>query len=628
MTDTLTEASTVETNVVNAAIQDGHRTFIEYERKVHQLRKLRFMKTRPSAPKPFQRVISGGVRSPLSYRLVQAITGMVTKERPAFKRLPLNKDDRDSASRLQASADPMLQDLERLASRPLYYNFIDAMVADGSAVMKCYRDSWQGFPERGADQQDNEYNDMVAKFIMRGASHPLRMRQVDVLNFKYPLVDYDPPYVIEEGKRPTLGAMTSFGLYFGVNNKLQILPDATAFHTLEIPTGVAPLIDVEEVWRDDEVFVRIGGTVYKAPNKMGFKPYVWAQGETSSHPDPALSSLSVLYPYAGLEPWLNTMLTVLASWGVIGGTPIMYTSRKLPPGAGGVPDSTPNLSDIPLGKRIDLGLGGEIGFVTPPPVGREVLEFINFLVDFMDRAGLSSLAYGQVGTRMPGTSFQMALEQALAKINPIVSSAQIAVADIVKMQWKLVEQLGKPIFVTGDGLQTGFGKRRGLGRFIIDPKDIGGYYDLHAKIRVGSTQDAVSRGMHAAFMREKGLWSRDRAMEYSDVDDPFREYQDIMGNKLEESPLITQLMLQQALEQEPELAKRAQSLAAQGVDVGAMLMGVQPGATPQGAPVPGFGGGAAKPAGAAPAPKRGGRPTSSPKNPGGPGHNAGSRGHA
>lgn len=631
-TDTgpLTEADATEKNLVDSTIQQLNATYLESERKIHQLRKLRFMKTQTRAPKPFQRVVGGGIRSPLSYRLVQTVVGMICKERPHFKRIPRNSSDRAGASALQMSADPMLQDLERIARRPLYYQAVDALVADGRSIIKCYRDAWHGFPDQIEGEDDPGYNRRVAEFVMSGAQHPLRQRQVDALNFKTPLTDYDPPYVMEAGKRATLAVAKAYGLNFGINNKIETMPEGTAFHTLELPSGIPPTIDVEELWMDDCVYVRIAGKVFKADNDLGFKPYVWGSGETSSHPDPSLNSLSILYPFAGIEPWLNTMLTVLASWGVIGGTPILFTSRKIPPGAGGVPDVQPTLSDIPLGKRIDLGMGGEIGFVQPPPVGREVLEFIQFLVDFLDRAGLPQLAYGSIGTRTPGTAFQGALEQAIAKVNPITSSAENMMAEVVKMQWRIIEQLGQPMYVTGIGMSPGIlGKRKSLSRYVIKPSDIGGYYDLHAKIRVGNTQDVISRGMHAAFMRSHKLWSRDRAMEYADVDDPFDEYKTIMRDTMEESPVIQEIMIAEALKQEPEIMARAQNLQDQGVPIMEML-GMAQGASDEPTPhTSGGGGGGAQPAGSAPAPKRGGKPKGSPKRPGGTRQNAqGSRGHS
>lgn len=622
----LTTTDAKDKALVDSAVRDLQSTWLESERKIHQLRKLRFMKTRPTAPKPFQQVISGGLRSPLSYRLVQTVTGMLSKERAVYKRIPLDNSDREAASRLQSSADPLMQDLERIARRPVLTHFIDSLVADGRAIMKCYRDVWDGYPLQMENERDDDYNRRVSNFVSRGATHPLRMRLVDALNFKMPLTEYDPPYVMEGGKRPTLATMSAYGLRFGTNNRVETIEDSSSFHVLELPSGISPTIDVEELWFNDEVYVRVAGNVFRADNEMGFKPYVWASGETSSHPDPSLASLSILYPFAGIEPWLNTMLTVLASWGVIGGTPILYTSRKLPPGAGGTPDVQPQLSDIPLGKRIDLGIGGEIGFVTPPPVGREVLEFINFLVDFLDRAGLPAMAYGTIGTRTPGTAFQGALEQSLQRIQPIATAAENSFAEIVKMQWRIIEGLAKPMVVTGMGMQPkSVFRRKKLGRYVVDPKDINGYYDLHAKIKLGNTQDAISRGMHASFMKDKGLWSRDRAMEYVGVDDPFDEYKTIMRDKLEDSPLIQQLMLQTAIQQEPEIAARAQALQDQGIDPGALLLGM--GAPAGMAQAVGGAGGATAP-GPRPAPARGGRPTGTPKNPGGRRPNAqGSRGH-
>jgi len=132
---------------------------------------------------------------------------------------------------------------------------------------------------------------------------------------------------------------------------------------------------------------------------------------------------------------------------------------------------------------------------------------------------------------------------------------------------------------------------------VINPRDIHGYYDLHSKIRVGNTQDQISRGMHAAFMRDKKLWSRDRAMEYAGVAEPWDEYKTIMRDTLEESPLVQQISLSEALKQEPEIAARAGELEAQGIDIMGMLTGMMQGggvppstqsaATPAGSAAPG-----------------------------------------
>src|SRR3990167_5596372 len=357
-------ASPAETRFVEASINNLRAFYDESFRMTHQLRRMRFMRMKSKAPKPFQRLIAQGIQSPMSYRLVQTVVGALAKERPKFSRIPINPKDREAAGRLQRACDPLLQDLETVVRQPLYWQFMDQLVADGRGCWKVTRDVWKGFPVQNQGEDDASYNKRVADFITTGSNHPIRARLVDSLNFLVPPEDYEPSYVIEQGKRPVLETLFRCGMMFegeGAGQHLVEVPTGVNFHELELPRGMSPTQDVEEVWTPDYCYLRVAGHTMRFENEMGVLPYVWAFGEVSSHPDPAVHSMSVLYPYANLEPWLNTMLSTLAAWGVIGGTPILYTTRKP---VAGVPSSGEMgaVQDIPLGKRVDLPPGGEIGF--------------------------------------------------------------------------------------------------------------------------------------------------------------------------------------------------------------------------------------------------------------------------
>jgi hypothetical protein len=506
---------------------------------------------------------------------------------------------------------------EQIARRPLFWQLLDQVLGDGRGHVKVQKEVWKGYPIKAETEMEKAYNERVAKFIMRATSHPIRSRLVDPLNMMVPPTEYDPPYMIEQGHRPLLSTMNHLGLTFGTNNRIVQNPDTLAHPVLEMPRGMAPSVPVEEMWTDDACFIRIAGQdVLKYPNDLGFIPYINILGEVSSLNDPALQSLSILYPYQGIEPWLSTLMSTMAAWSILGGTPILWTSRR--PYQGAPPPNDLTLSEIPLGKRVDLGTGGEIGFVQPPPIGREVLEFMNTLVGFLDRAGITPLASGILGSRTPGTAFNSAIEAATGKLKVVVENLQYGLADWVKMSWRVIEAIDQPIYVTGIGLQQGLmGKRLAPGRFVIDPKDIDGYYDLNCELTVSSLQDTISKGMHGAFMKSHKLWSRDRAMKFSGVDDPWEEFQTTLRDDLEESPMVKMQILEEALKADPELAKRAEELKAQGVDIGALLTGEPsvPGAT-GGSTGGSQYGGAPQPRGG-PAPQAGGRSTGRPRRPGG-----------
>lgn len=613
-------ATTAEKNWIGTEVLQLRSYYDEMFQSMHYLRRMRFMRLKSNAPRPFQRVMGKGLQSPFSFRLVQTAVGMIGKERPRFTRMPRSSSssERDAASRLQRSADPMIQSMEQIARRPLLWQLYDQAIADGRAHVKVQKEVWSGYPIMNtAGETEKEYNKRVADFIMKGSSHPLRSRLVDPLNMLVPPVEYDAPYMIEQGKRPLLATMNKLGLTFGSSNKIIYNPDALAHPVYELPRGLPPTVDVEEIWTTDGVFIRIAGQeIMKFENDLGFIPYVNIMGEVSSLNDPSLASLSILYPYQGIEPWISTLMSTMAAWSILGGTPILWTSRR--PYQGAPPPNDMALSEIPLGKRVDLGTGGEIGFVQPPPVGREVLEFMNTLVGFLDRVGITPLASGIIGNRTPGTAFSAAIEAATGKLKVVVDNAQYGIADWVKMCWKVVENIDKPIIVTGTGLQKGFmGKRIAPGRFIIDPKDIDNYYDLSCELTVSSLQDTISKGMHSAFMSSHKLWSRDRSMKFAGVDDTWEEYKDILRDDLENSPMVRQQILQEALQADPELAQRAAELQAQGVDIGELLTGEpSAGGTPAAAGGGGQYAGAGQPRGM-PAPSAGGRVKGSPRRPGG-----------
>ncbi len=333
-------------------------------------------------------------------------------------------------------------------------------------------------------------------------------------------------------------------------------------------------MQVEEVWTEEFIFYRLGnmGTV-KFRNDFGFIPYAWANGETSSHNDPALEGLSVIFPMLGLEPWVQMLMGVLASWSIIGGTPILKitTDASVQNAGGGA------VSDIPLGKQVDLGPGKDMSFVVPPPVGREVLEFINLLIDFIDRAGITPLASGNIGTRTPGMTFAAALEAAAGKLLPLQANLESVFSEVVRMSWMTIDKVIKqPIHVTGSGLVEGGalrGKRKGRGRFIIDPKDINGYYDVAATLKMETLQDEITKGTHAAFMNAHNLWGRRRAMKFSGVDDIEEEEEDIAVDELMQTPLMKAQVVQRAMSESPEMQKMAAELEEQGVDITELLTG-------------------------------------------------------
>ena len=178
-----------------------------------------------------------------------------------------------------------------------------------------------------------------------------------------------------------------------------------------------------------------------------------------------------------------------------------------------------------------------------------------------------------------------------------------------------------PMWVTGHGLvPVGTSRKKVLAPWKIDPKDIGGYYDLHCELKLSNLQDTINRGMHGAFMKQHKLFSKDRAMEWGGVEDPTQESIEIFKDTLKESPLYQEQALKMALSEDPVLGQVVEQAEASGISLLQLLQ--QGTSAMQAAGAPAGGGGGSEPAEGQirgmPAPSGGGRAKGAPRRPTGP----------
>lgn len=613
------KADSRERALVDQIIQDCNEIYQEREEIIHHARRVRSMRIRTNVPRSFQKVIGDGVRAPLSWSHVQTVVGMIAKNRPTFQREPRFPREKEACQRLVNSAGALWDSFEREAKRPLIFLFADQLAGDGLGVLKTRVLPWEGMPIQQEGESDSEFNKRYDSWAEKSAKIPIRVSLVDPLLFMPAREEDSPSYVVEKGKRNIKATLSRFGLSYGVNNKILLpseLPRGRAVSALEMPRGLGPTVDVEEVWTPSELYLRIGRTEHFVfENPLGFIPYVWRGGEQTSIPDPSLETTSSIYPFLNIEPWVNTLLSVMVAWSILGGTPILWTARD----SGGASDPRRfPISDIPLGKRIDLGTGGKIGFVSPPEVGQGLSEVAQTLLNMYERAGMTPLARGLIGTRTPGLTLSAALEAATDRLRPVIFSLEEGIAETTGMVWRIIDQVVKqPVYVLGNGVQKGplgVGKKQSWGKYVIDPKDIDGYYECKVDIKLASLQDLISQGMHAAFMKSHKLWSADRGMRFSGVDDPAGERAQILIEEFMENPAVKAFLMKSAIEDEPQLSEVAAAFEQTGEQYLSALMQASQ-LQPQ--EEEGFYGGAPQPRGG-PAPQAGGRSAGSPRRPTGP----------
>jgi hypothetical protein len=614
---TATEKTLVDRTIINQ-----RTVYDEVVTVTKQIRKIRALRIQTRTPKTFQKLVGYGVRNPLPWALVQTINGMIAKGTPLFERLPLDPSDptqRQLAAQLAATCYPLIQTYGNMHHQDYVYKACDQLTGDGIGIFKIRKQTLRDYPKNGpavdASTKDWEnYNEAVAQWIANPRSpNPFAISQIDSATFFQDRAE-EPTYVVEYGYKPLAPTLAALGLRqrgskvvpaseeelnaLAVNN----VPTGTVFSERMQPSGLGNNVLMSEVWTDDYCYVQVGGNIFKYENELGFIPYAWRNGMTTSIPDPALERVSTVFPFFALDPYINTVLTGLLTWGIMASMPTAVITTAA--NAGNLADSTQGNVDIPLGQMIRLAPGQDFDYKVPPSMGTEAVNVLNMMLSFYDRAGVTSMARGNIGTRTPGMTFSAALEAAGDMVGPIKSGLAGLLVDIVRMSWKACTNLNIPLNITGYSLAES-GVRGERTRYQVTPQMIDNYYDLSCELQAYSDAELMSRGQYASLMIDKKIWSWERGAKYAGVQNPEAEREAIAQDTVLNSPEYMQLLIQGSLASDP-VAAQAMTLAQTQAAAPAESLAT--------------GGDQHRPGMEAPV-SGGGRSAGSPRNPTGPGHN-------
>lgn len=613
--------------LVSRTVINQRRVYAETVTITKQIRKVRALRIQTRTPKTFQKLIGYGVRNPLPWALVQTINGMIAKGTPQFDRLALVPEDptsRETAAYLASTCWPLIQTYGNMHRVDYFYKLCDQLTGDGVGIAKIQRNQMKDYPrgpgEEASTGEWQGYNQAVADFMANPRSpNPLAISQVDSATF-WPDRALEPEYTLEYGYKPLAPTLRALGLKAEGSNIVKMasddpmlfndVPTGGMFSDQMQPSGMGLNVIVSEIWTKDYAYFDVGGNVFKYENELGFIPYSWRNGMTTSIPDPALERVSTVFPFFALDPYINTVLTGLLSWGIMASMPTAVITTKPMPGTQN--DSTQANVDIPLGQMMRLAPGQEFDYKVPPAMGREAVEVINMMLSFYDRAGVTSAARGMIGTRTPGLTFTSALEAAADMVDPIKTGLAGLMQDIIRMSWMACSNLNIPLNITGYNFADS-GAKGERTRFQVTPQMIDRYYDVHCELQAFSDQQMMSRGQQAAFMIDKGIWSWERGAKYSGVQNPEAERKQVLLDTVKKSPEYLQLVIQGAIAEDPMAAQAMTLVAAQGMDPASQSGG-------SGGGVPPAGGDNHREGMDAPA-SGGGRAAGSPRAPTGPGHN-------
>jgi len=533
---------------VTRTIEDRFNDRFNYRETMHGLRRQRFLRLKNKPAQAFQQSVGEGIKIPFTFRLIETVIGSVAGgNRPTFN---VTSPDPELSRRASHWCSLNLNTQERIGQQGLYWKFWDSLTADGIAFIKTQRWPWTDFPIRNDTESDSEYADRVAAYMHAMPRVPWRSRVVDAATCLPPLSEWGPGWMVETGLRPSWETYAALGLAPARNGNFRFLEPGEPPLSWEMQSASQRTkVRVDELWTEDDLFVRIGGRVWQYPNEMGRVPYQIVSGSTIPFADPTLQAMSVAFPLIYIEPWINNMYAQIAGNAQLATTPSAVTEHDL---VAGNPQAAAKITitEYQPGMHYDMPPGSHLKFVQPPlDVG--VIQFLQNMVQTAERFTMSPTP-AFMGTRTPGTVLAAYMERVNAVLAPRRDMAQNGLAEWQKFCLHLLGNVIEAPAISMSGLV--FEEARGRSRAAVTAlkkTDVANISDVLCEIRFQTSMDKIAWDSHNVMMYKSGIWRRDRAMRESGVEDPEQERLDIALDTLLESPPIQMYMIQRALSGTP-----------------------------------------------------------------------------
>lgn len=552
---------------VDAKLQELRSEAAERNALILGLRRQRFLRLKPRPPEAYQDYLGKGVRVPVSFRLGETVVGAVAGGQENISFITTSPDP-VLAQRATIWTNLQIPTQERWSQAGLYFRYWDSLINDGMAALKTQRRPWTDFPKREDQESDEDYNARVERFLRSRPPIPYRTRVVDAATFFPSHSEWGKAYCAEMGLRPTEDTLQTLGLR----------PTRTGFTILD-PTAqpdeptpldmpglrMGPRIQVDELWTEEHLYVRIHGSVFHYENEFGRIPYEWTSGATIGFSDPTLQALSVHYPIQYLEPWINQFLSTLIAQAGLTSTPTPVITHQASGTAAGLGEV--QISDFEAGRLHDMPPGSDLDWKNAP-LDAGSITLMNTMVDLAQRFTLSPIPEF-AGTRTPGVVMSAVAERVMSVLTPKIAMAKTTWSEQQKFYYRLVRDIiAAPVTVSGMVFDEA--KRSRAAETVLTPKDVPKLSDVLTEIRFQTVQDKIAWNTHAVMMVQSGMWHLEHGMRETGVRDTGFERQQVLLDQLRSSEPIQQYLMQRAISGQPPL-EALQDLAnasAQQADIG------------------------------------------------------------
>jgi hypothetical protein len=534
--------------------------------------------------------IARQIRTPFIRDAWQRIASALVAKQPVAHIEPKDdarQDYREAANLGERFDMAAMERWNRDLGTDIIYEATAALVRDGESVLKVVHkpSAWANFPEGKSKEEQDEWK--------RGVELPIAMRVVDRLSCVFDDGEYGDSWAIEYGEYGTPYLKGRYGLV-GIDDKL--VNPRNVLEGKPMPEGLQASVRGRtvkvEFWDPEEWHVIIDGA--EAP---GFpKPNIYAPHlpliRAKAH-----ESESLLYSLIFLVPRLDEALTMKLVWSIVGAypNPILKTipnANGLPALEGPLGNSDEGSDDgHPIiwepGKFIELPLGKELGFLSPPPIGPDLNDLASMLKGLIDIAGIPAVMRGTSGSMDSGyLAAQMrAAAEMMYRMAAVAGERQLAKA-FELVHWMVQHIIRQPIYVRGwDEVNEKTGKPSkessrmwlGLspsdefkGKYLANVQKMG---SITFAYRPTMATDEQAKAMVALQLTNsaKPLYSRRDALErILQEEDPDSIIEEIyVEEQIDKDPYLNQLVIDAALAKAGlKPPTPAEPAAPEGVDIG------------------------------------------------------------
>lgn len=483
------------------------------------------------------------VRAPLALHIATNVAAALSVNPPTVGFRPIGFGDtyQENSTRRERFFEASWLRQEQEARRQLFRLFMWSLATKGEAVLKtCERAGavWSTY----ADQADRYLEDLRGEKLDQHAedlaydSHTENLK----LALPYPIATTDVPpetfyyarnengftAVVEIKEVPYYTALERFGA--GLDSSGNVTPPdegldpraaglARAEWTRTMKSAGTNTLRCIEAWDENVQVICLQGPNQRSrgldratlcrvthhdygDEHLGTLrgPYFHAMGVTTASRLPEHAGLSILYGYLNLFRLLDSLLTIQGNSAFLTGFPAwkqLQSGLTIP----GLPQP-PYGSDgreAAAGQKIEPGklYPFDIAPVDQPQGGADLNKLLQNIQQILERAMPSAFA-GAVGADQSGYALNQAAYLAGLAFNPIVSNAEVALADRTGFESWLIENcIAENVYAWGE--QEGKpGKRGGNGQtkgtwLQIKPDDLGGIHKYTVRLSPSTPSNEI-----------------------------------------------------------------------------------------------------------------------------------------